>query len=98
MIQIRFVSLLFICSLAVSLSVDDEDYIVEFDGSSSAESLGLSDTMRSGRLISLLQSPIIDLMLKTVSTSYVPQKPGDIFDFLRDSYPLPGGESCTFKS
>ncbi|XP_028043361.1 glucose dehydrogenase [FAD, quinone]-like [Bombyx mandarina] len=37
------------------------------------------------------QSPIIDAVLKSYAPNYVPKNSEDIFDFLRDSYPLPAG-------
>ncbi|GBP87852.1 Glucose dehydrogenase [Eumeta japonica] len=47
---------------------------------------------RKGKLLfSYPQSPVLDLLLKTAAPNYVARNPQDIFDFLRDSYPLPGG-------
>lgn len=98
MLQFRFVSLLFLCNLAVSLSVDDDDYVIELENAAEyvQEDRGRYNATRSARFFSLVQSPIIDFVLKTASANYVPRKPGDLFDFLRDPYPLPGGESCKF--
>lgn len=48
---------------------------------------------RKGRLLySYRQNPMIDIVLQTAAPNYVPKHPDDIFDFLRDSFPLPGGE------
>lgn len=41
---------------------------------------------------SLPQSPIIDLMMQSVAPNFAPKDPGDLFDILRDKYPLPNGE------
>lgn len=41
---------------------------------------------------SYAQHPVADLLLKSVAPNYVPKTPNDIFDFLRDSYPLPNGK------
>ncbi|XP_026732989.1 glucose dehydrogenase [FAD, quinone]-like [Trichoplusia ni] len=38
-----------------------------------------------------LQSPVVDMMMQSLSIDYVPKNPNDPFDFLRDSYPLPKG-------
>lgn len=95
MLHFRLVSFLYLCNLAVSLSVDDGDYVVELEDNTAVpinETLSQYETTRSARLFSLIQSPIIDYVLKTASTSYVPKKSGDFFDFLRDPYPLPGGK------
>ncbi|KPJ11152.1 Glucose dehydrogenase [acceptor] [Papilio machaon] len=38
------------------------------------------------------QSPIVDMMMQTMSVNYSPNVAGDPFDFLRDSYQLPEGK------
>lgn len=54
---------------------------------------------RSRLLQSYPQSPIIDVMRMMPAFNYAPKNPSDIFDFLRDSYPLPGGKrSYAFRS
>ncbi|XP_075983703.1 glucose dehydrogenase [FAD, quinone]-like [Anticarsia gemmatalis] len=40
---------------------------------------------------SLLQNPIINMLMQSVSPKYTPRNPGDLFDFLRDRYTLPNG-------
>ncbi|XP_030036084.2 glucose dehydrogenase [FAD, quinone]-like [Manduca sexta] len=54
-------------------------------------SLGVLAEEDSGRLFSFIQSPILEFLLKTAANNYVPNNAGDPFDFLRDSFPLPGG-------
>ncbi|XP_013187092.2 glucose dehydrogenase [FAD, quinone] [Amyelois transitella] len=51
------------------------------------------DVNRKARFLpfSYPQSPIVDLMMQTVSNNYSPTNARDPFDFLRDSYPLPKG-------
>ncbi|XP_061722842.1 glucose dehydrogenase [FAD, quinone]-like [Cydia pomonella] len=46
---------------------------------------------RSRRKQSYRQSPIIDLLMQSVNPNYDPKDPMDLFDFLRDQYPLPNG-------
>lgn len=38
------------------------------------------------------QSPIVDLMMQSMAINYAPNNPKDIFDCLRDTYPLPKGK------
>ncbi|RVE55122.1 hypothetical protein evm_000020 [Chilo suppressalis] len=54
-----------------------------------------SDMKRKGRFLlwSYPQSPIVNMMMKTVAVNYSPTNPNDPFDFLRDSYPLPKGNT-----
>lgn len=48
---------------------------------------------RNGKVLwSYPQSPIIDLVMQSAAPNYVPKNGDDFFDFLRDSYPLPGGK------
>lgn len=48
---------------------------------------------RSGKLLwSHPQSPLIEFVRKSVAENYVPKNTGDLFDFLRDPYPLPRGK------
>lgn len=42
------------------------------------------------------QSPIVDMMMQTMSVNYSPNVAGDPFDFLRDSYQLPEGKFFYF--
>ncbi|XP_063833148.1 glucose dehydrogenase [FAD, quinone]-like [Ostrinia nubilalis] len=42
------------------------------------------------------QSPIMDLLMQTMAPNFVPRNPGDIFDILRDRYPLPSGLQSPF--
>ncbi|PZC83561.1 hypothetical protein B5X24_HaOG207544 [Helicoverpa armigera] len=52
---------------------------------------GSHQDSRAGRLLySNRQNPMIELLMQTASTNYVPKNTEDFFDFLRDSYPLPG--------
>lgn len=52
---------------------------------------------RNGRLLySYPQNPLINIMMQTAAPNYVPKNPNDFFDFLRDSYPLPGGKLLYF--
>ncbi|XP_047033157.1 glucose dehydrogenase [FAD, quinone]-like [Helicoverpa zea] len=41
--------------------------------------------------VSFLQNPVINLLMQTAAPNYSPQNPGDLFDILRDRYPLPNG-------
>lgn len=85
----RLVTLFSVLVFTVSASVEDENYIVE----DIPEAVDRQyDVTRSARFFSVVQNPIIDFMMKTASISYVPKNPGDFFDFLRDSYSLPGGK------
>lgn len=99
MIKFRLAAILFVSSLAVSLS-NDENESVEVDYDSDPEyPLEYPQpefTGRSSNLFSRIQSPVIDFMLQSASVHYVPQKSGDFFDFLRDPYPLPGGKFFFF--
>lgn len=45
-----------------------------------------------------LQSPVVDMMMQSLSIDYVPKNPNDPFDFLRDTYPLPKGNMRTYFS
>lgn len=47
---------------------------------------------QSRLLLSYRQNPIIDMMMMMPAFNYAPKNPSDLFDFLRDSYPLPGGK------
>ncbi|CAH0595395.1 unnamed protein product [Chrysodeixis includens] len=38
-----------------------------------------------------IQFPLINMLLKSAAPNYTPLFPGDPFDFLRDSFPLPNG-------
>lgn len=38
------------------------------------------------------QSPIVDMMMQSMAINYTPNKPKDLFDCLRDTYPLPKGK------
>lgn len=57
-----------------------------------------SDENRKQRFLrfSYPQSPLVDLMMQTVSINYSPTNARDPFDFLRDSYPLPKGSHTLF--
>lgn len=44
---------------------------------------------------SYIQSPLIDLMKQSMAINYIPNNPKDLFDYLRDSYPLPKGKMIT---
>lgn len=54
----------------------------------------LPDNVREQR--SYPQTPIIDMLMQSVAPNYTPSSPNDIFDFLRDSYPLPNGKTLQF--
>lgn len=45
----------------------------------------------------LIQNPIINLLMQSMSPNYTPRNPGDLFDFLRDRYPLPNGLKSPLK-
>ncbi|XP_037974782.2 glucose dehydrogenase [FAD, quinone]-like [Plutella xylostella] len=55
----------------------------------------LPDNVREQR--SYPQTPIIDMLMQSVAPNYTPSSPNDIFDFLRDSYPLPNGLKSPLK-
>ncbi|XP_063368696.1 glucose dehydrogenase [FAD, quinone]-like [Cydia amplana] len=67
------------CLLTVELSVDGYQYPTFFREA------------RSRRKRSYRQNPIIDLLMQSVNPNYDPKDPMDLFDFLRDQYPLPNG-------
>lgn len=54
---------------------------------------------RQGR--SFPQSPMVNILMQSIAPNYSPNNPGDLFDILRDSYPLPNGKlilnGCFFK-
>ncbi|XP_037974797.2 glucose dehydrogenase [FAD, quinone] [Plutella xylostella] len=86
---------------AVTLSQDDEGYQEgQFEDYRNpyAAKVGDEDSSyysgrdRSDRLLwSYPQTPMMDMLLQTAAPYYTPKNPRDLFDFLRDSYPLPGG-------
>lgn len=43
------------------------------------------------------QNIIVDLLMQTMAPNYSPNNPGDLFDILRDKYPLPNGKLHTTK-
>ncbi|KAJ0173021.1 hypothetical protein K1T71_011197 [Dendrolimus kikuchii] len=48
-------------------------------------------SIKNSNLFSYIQTPIFDLMSKSAAINYIPNFSSDLFDFLRDSYPLPWG-------
>ncbi|XP_022831655.1 glucose dehydrogenase [FAD, quinone]-like [Spodoptera litura] len=69
-------------------TVNDEESRIYVYG----DEVPLDRVDRNGRLLySYPQNPIINIMMQTAAPNYVPKNPNDFFDFLRDSYPLPGG-------
>ncbi|KAJ0173022.1 hypothetical protein K1T71_011198 [Dendrolimus kikuchii] len=49
------------------------------------------------KLFSMPQSPILDLLMQSVSPNYSPNNPIDIFDILRDRYDLPKGLTSPYS-
>ncbi|XP_021205528.2 glucose dehydrogenase [FAD, quinone]-like isoform X2 [Bombyx mandarina] len=84
MLQILTTFLMFL--IMIGIRAFEEDYDIEY-----YDDLPENHYHKEGRSFSYPQSPIIDLIMKTAAPNYVPKNSGDIFDFLRDSYPLPGG-------
>lgn len=81
-----------VVSFRSSYSDDGEAY-VETVSDESRGYVETSEDARSGRLLfSYRQNPVINVMLQTAAPNYVPKRSGDLFDFLRESYKLPGGE------
>ena len=85
--------------LSIGSTNSDEEAIVETVGDDEETTNYIysdaqaEEDSRQGRLMySYRQNPIINIMLQTAAPTYVPKNPNDIFDFLRDSFPLPGGE------
>lgn len=38
------------------------------------------------------QTPMMELLAQSIAPNIVQQNPGDLFDILRDKYPLPNGK------
>lgn len=51
-----------------------------------------SSESRNGRLYYTYQNPMLNIAIQATAPNFVGHKQEDVFDFLRDSYPLPGGE------
>ncbi|XP_072934515.1 glucose dehydrogenase [FAD, quinone]-like [Epargyreus clarus] len=60
------------------------------------EGMTLSNNQRRGKRQSLLQTPILEMLRKSMGINYIPDIPTDPFDILRDSYPLPNGLKAPF--
>ncbi|CAB3220578.1 unnamed protein product [Arctia plantaginis] len=50
-----------------------------------------NDVIKCDDGFSYIQNPIINILMQSVSPKYTPKNPLDLFDFLRDRYPLPNG-------
>ncbi|CAH0402789.1 unnamed protein product [Chilo suppressalis] len=55
------------------------------------------ECQKNGSRQSFLQSPLLDIMMQTMAPNYMPRNPADLFDSLRDSYPLPNGLTAPFS-
>ncbi|KAL0867675.1 hypothetical protein ABMA27_008415 [Loxostege sticticalis] len=42
------------------------------------------------------QNPVMDMLMQTMAPNFFPMNPSDLFDVLRDRYPLPGGLRAPF--
>ncbi|KAJ0173020.1 hypothetical protein K1T71_011196 [Dendrolimus kikuchii] len=98
--MLRILLIILTIALVGSLSDEnDDEAIIETIEDKPYQSIYFDDNkdysgstgQKNPRLLSYPQSSIIDMMLQSVANNYVPPNNGDIFDFLRDSYPLPGG-------
>lgn len=52
---------------------------------------------RQGKFLPLKTRSIFSLLRQSPATNYEPINNNDLFDFLRDSYPLPKGKKVIFK-
>lgn len=84
----RKLFIVFVSFLIGSLAFDDEVTVEIIDENDSEQTI----TNENGRAFSYPQSPLLNLLFQSAAINYAPKTPGDVFDFLRDSYPLPGGE------
>lgn len=93
MFEIKFLSLLYMCTVTVSVFIENDTGELVSEVSINA-SYSVPPNAKSARFFSHVQNPIIDYVMNTASGSYefITNKPGDLFDFLRDPYPLPDGE------
>ncbi|XP_026740780.1 glucose dehydrogenase [FAD, quinone]-like [Trichoplusia ni] len=87
----QLIVVLVVVSFGSSYSDDGEAYVETVTDELRGYVESLEDA-RSGRLLfSYRQNPVINVMLQTAAPNYVPKRSGDLFDFLRESYKLPGG-------
>lgn len=49
---------------------------------------------RKGKFLPFRTRPIFSLLRQSPAINYKPVNNNDLFDFLRDSYPLPEGKDC----
>lgn len=81
----------------VTVETEDVNSEYEINGDSIFDAIDIltknTESGRNGKVLwSYPQSPILDFVMKSVAPNYVPKNSDDFFDFLRDSYPLPGGK------
>lgn len=92
----KLVFILTVLSIGSTTSSDEEEAIVETVEPRNVIQNGEDQAGEGGSqgrlLYSYRQNPVINIILQTAAPNYVPKHPDDIFDFLRDSFPLPGGE------
>ncbi|XP_075984059.1 glucose dehydrogenase [FAD, quinone]-like [Anticarsia gemmatalis] len=92
----KLITILTILSVGNSFGNDDEAFVETVsDNDETSHIYGYespSQESRRGKLLySYSDNPMVNIVVETAAPNFVGQKPGDIFEFLRDSYPLPGG-------
>ncbi|KAL4711804.1 hypothetical protein ACJJTC_005973 [Scirpophaga incertulas] len=59
--------------------------------------LARKNTKEASQLFSFPQSPLLDFVMQSLVPNYIPKNPMDLFDILRESYPLPNGLKAPFN-